>query len=702
MADERFQDFPQKTNPTGSDELVGVDGSGYFRSPVSSLPSSGGFDDVKRQQWSLIFGDKPYREDVWIGAATQSHGAPLNMLPGTFMVESDKVYDWCTGGIDSMAFRTLENMDATGYNDLGAGPYTGHPRKDTWAGTSWPFAVDIAEYFDVDVYVTHTWWTGRGIVTYFYPFQDDDGSGEGDGWTEWATQATASQTALSGATMDIFMFYTGDTDSALCDQEMSVLVNRYYDFIGATEHHLGVIDKDTRHVFYDQPNADIWKGWRPYRTLFQTWAGKDKATFVNTHDATGYPQTVDGVHALGNTQIAWGKIALDTLITGNGLPLAGASEFQRNDIPLGIQVGQLVYDGLTRRADHSGSVGTLGVGGFSLNAAKTELALPYVWHEYMNLLLIEDEIYPIPSTEGAVPNIQNFTNQMRIKIIDAADPSNYEIFRMQGSGEWSGGLPLTAEVPDHKLFTVTSVSTGGTGIPAYGTGPYDGQCYAEALAVQGSSLRWPRSSFDAEPGGYYHNTKPVFNSGFDLPRYVAEGNPDNIKADPSTNLVGSMGSVVFVDDKGRVVDKVEETSGIYTRTLVAEMTQAGEFALSDPGMFGMGVSTDNKCLIDATVHLSGRRIDSQDEDGVYAASYRYLTHYHATGVNYQSGNNFVSTAYGVVNPDNITFAQPAGFNANGNGNHNYLVRGSAFYPPADVNYAYEWTAQVTYVVKIYS
>ncbi len=42
MADERFQDFPQKTNPSGSDELVGVDGSGYFRSPVSSLPSGGG------------------------------------------------------------------------------------------------------------------------------------------------------------------------------------------------------------------------------------------------------------------------------------------------------------------------------------------------------------------------------------------------------------------------------------------------------------------------------------------------------------------------------------------------------------------------------------------------------------------------------------------------------------------------------------
>lgn len=41
MADERFQDFPQKTNPSGSDELVGVDGSGYFRSPVSSLPSGG-------------------------------------------------------------------------------------------------------------------------------------------------------------------------------------------------------------------------------------------------------------------------------------------------------------------------------------------------------------------------------------------------------------------------------------------------------------------------------------------------------------------------------------------------------------------------------------------------------------------------------------------------------------------------------------
>lgn len=37
MTDQRFQDFPQKTTPDGTDELVGVDGSSYIRVPVSSL-----------------------------------------------------------------------------------------------------------------------------------------------------------------------------------------------------------------------------------------------------------------------------------------------------------------------------------------------------------------------------------------------------------------------------------------------------------------------------------------------------------------------------------------------------------------------------------------------------------------------------------------------------------------------------------------
>ena len=55
MADERFQDFPQKTNPSGSDELVGVDGSGYFRTPVSSLPAGG---DSLPEFFKFMVGDK--------------------------------------------------------------------------------------------------------------------------------------------------------------------------------------------------------------------------------------------------------------------------------------------------------------------------------------------------------------------------------------------------------------------------------------------------------------------------------------------------------------------------------------------------------------------------------------------------------------------------------------------------------------------
>ena len=37
MADERFQDFPEKTTPSGSDELVGVDNTGYLRVKIDAI-----------------------------------------------------------------------------------------------------------------------------------------------------------------------------------------------------------------------------------------------------------------------------------------------------------------------------------------------------------------------------------------------------------------------------------------------------------------------------------------------------------------------------------------------------------------------------------------------------------------------------------------------------------------------------------------
>lgn len=649
-------------------------------------------------QWRNIFGDKPFREDIWIGAATQSHGAPLLMFLDT-MVESDKVYDWCTGGIDTMAFRTLTGMDATGYADNVDAPYTGHPRKEDLAGSSWPLAVELANYFDCDVYVTHTWWGGNGIVEAFYPFIDDDVGDKGDGWTEWATQSQAAQTALSGATMDIFMFMTGDTDVAIADNEMSVVIERYYDFVNMTQNELGVIDDNTRHVFYDQPDGDIWKGWRLYRSIFETWAGKDRATWVNTHDFG----VVDGIHTLGNSQIEWGNIALKTLINKSGGATVGAAEFQRNHIPLGIRPdGTTINDGLSRHADHVGSVGTLGVGGFSLNAAKTELALPYEWHHHMTLFDIAGTLYPIPSVTGVVPNIQNFRQGMRIRLYDAVDYSNWELFEFEDSGTWSNSLPDAHGVPDHKLYTVSSVSTGGTGMPAYGAGTYDGKCTAQALPPIGSILNWPRSAFDAEPGGFYHNTKPVFNSGLKVPRAVEEDNPMGFVNQYPGNEVTPVSSIVFLDAKGNTLSTIEGDAGVYRRSLVATMDKSGLFTGTEGGMFGLTIDPDIKCLLDATVHLSGRRTDDFDTDKIYGASYRFMTNYHATGTGALGGVSFVSSEYGLLNPDTQAFSQDAGFNAVIGTGTNYLVRGSSFYPPANAGVDYTWTACVDYIITVYS
>jgi hypothetical protein len=100
MADERFQDFPQKTNPTGSDELVGVDGSGYFRSPVSSLPSSGGVavedegSSVESAASTLNFvGDGVTATDEGSGQVdiTIPAGASISSLNAANVLEGDEI-----------------------------------------------------------------------------------------------------------------------------------------------------------------------------------------------------------------------------------------------------------------------------------------------------------------------------------------------------------------------------------------------------------------------------------------------------------------------------------------------------------------------------------------------------------------------------------------------------------------------------------
>ena len=100
MADERFQDFPQKTNPTGSDELVGVDGSGYFRSPVSSLPSSGGVavenegSSVESAASTLNFvGDGVTATDEGSGQVdiTIPAGSSIDSLDAADVLEGDEI-----------------------------------------------------------------------------------------------------------------------------------------------------------------------------------------------------------------------------------------------------------------------------------------------------------------------------------------------------------------------------------------------------------------------------------------------------------------------------------------------------------------------------------------------------------------------------------------------------------------------------------
>ena len=658
------------------------------------------------QQWVNIFGpDKPYGEDVWIGAATQSLGAPQIFFADT-LPESSKVFDWSydsDGGDASYAFREFTGFtDSDKDNYSGLAPYTGHRGNRNYAGTSWPLAVEIADHFDVDVYVTHTFWSGHGVAQHFYPFIDSAGDGEGTAWTEWATQSSAAKTALSGAKMDIMMFMTGDTDDAYLDNNMSCLIERYYNFIDMTEKELEVIDQSTRHVFYDQPNLERWYSWRIYRAIFETYTGNDNATWVSTADYASF----DGTHPIGEGQVDQARVALQTLIAGDGKATGGISEYQRPDQP------PKQPEGLKRAADHSGSVATLNKE-FSLNAAQTEIAISWVWSEIVGYVL------GFPVEAGSVTvGIQNISARCYIKISDAENTDNFQVFNITNSGTWDNSLPSTAGLPNHKLFTINTTvtakaghwptgGTGGTGLPAAAR-----LCFIEIVQAPGyqSPIRWPRATLDADEGGIRHNTVPVYSRGYKVPAAIDTENPFGLTTGElisSTNfdIAVPFGGIVLLDGDGKLIDSLEPTEQVYKRQFTCRMDQSGLFAQGDPGLFNMVFGDDIIAMVDIFVNLSGRRTDDYGPNKIYGATYRSLANFHDTGNAFQSSDTFASTESLVVNPDNQSFSQSGGRNVprgvSGNGEHSWTVKGTDFYPPANAGVDYSWVADVTLVVWKY-
>ncbi len=662
------------------------------------------------QQWVNIFGpDKPYGEDVWIGAATQSLGAPQAFFSAT-LPESPKVFDWSydsDGGTASYAFREFTGFDNSDKDDfVGGAPYTGHRGNRAFAGTSWPLAIEIAEHFDVDVYVTHTYWSGHGVARHFYPFIDSAGDGEGTAWTEWATQSAASKTALSGAKMDIMMFMTGDTDDDYLDNNMSCLIERYYNFIDMTENELEVIGPSTRHVFYDQPNLERWYSWRIYRAIFETYTGNDNATWVSTSDYASF----DGTHPIGEGQVDQARVALQTLIAGDGKSTGGVSEYQRPDQP------PKQPEGLKRASDHSGSVATLNKE-FSLNAAQTEIAIPWVWSESVGYLPL-DPNPPFPLEIGSVTvGIQNINSRCYVKITDAENTDNFQVFNITNSGTWSNSLPSTAGVPNHKLFSINTTvvakaghwptgGTGGTGLPSAAR-----LCFIEIVGAPGyqSPIRWPRTTLDADEGGIRHNTVPVYSRGYKLPAAIDTEDP----FEPANELINStaydvvvpFGGILLLDGDGKVIDSLEPTEQVYKRQFTCRMEQSGLFAQNNPGLFNMQFGDDIIAMVDIIVNLSGRRTDDFGPNKIYGATYRSLANFWDTGNAFASSETFASTESLVINPDSQSFTQAGGRNVprgnTGNGEYSWLNKGTDFYPPANAGVDYSWVADVTLVVWKY-
>jgi len=633
------------------------------------------------REWANMFGpDKPFREKVWLSSVSQSLGAPLIAL--TPPPNNPRVYDWNTGGSGGHSFTQLDPTVTPGYADYSsAAPYTGHPRGRSNGyelGTVMMGLADqIANHFDVDVYITHTFWVGHGVYEYFNPFKDDAGAGEGTGYTEFVTQMQASSTALSMDYPDIFHFFTGDTDYLPTDYRVDLVAAVYRNFLRQAEHYADVIGPETRHLFTDQNNAEIFRDWRIYRTLFSTWQGDERAVFAPTKNYAA----VDGAHQTGDSSVDMGRVAFETMISGAGkgqITDSAGSEYTRTNVPLDGACGTMIAD-----ADAAPTL----VNQFNRSLDGTKLRIPFRTNTYYVpfgpfWLLLGDaplQVDQILAQDG-----------LAIRLTEIGT-SNFAEWDITTNGVFSNGLPTTAGEPNHIEFTVNATpdQTGGTGVPASGK-----QVEISVVRTElGVPQPWYRDDPQFAPQGPKFSLPPLLprgavftsavNGDQDLPlgSLTTDG---TIQQQPHTPLA--------VYDTGGNVETVAG-DGVLIRSS-ASLTVVGLTSPGDEGIITLTFpeATNSKGLGSTKIRLTGRRTDTPSSRATYIAEYSIVSNVIGTAGAAADIHNTIGSAYNVVNPSSQSWSNDV--NLGSNAPAGFLTPNCPIFPPNKQGQTWDWFIEV--------
>ena len=304
MADERFQDFPQKTNPSGSDELVGVDGLGYFRSPVSSLPSGGGEESV--------FLPALEGRTALLLAGTGQSNLISDQTGGTNLAVNSNVKFWngTTWVVPDMSQPVDTNFTA-------GVTYTGY-MEGNHACPMLAMAVEAQQDTGLDVYVVQT---GRGGATI-----DEFAPMSGDVMNEFTSQLTSALASSELATanvdaVDAFVWMQGGTsvrgDYGAIRYRDDLLAIKSYLSDGWGSDYSHFVVGDTAYAGTTAPNN--WQGWN----LF------DQVTNENSYSISsiGIAVQPDGVHFTVDGATHYGKRMCNAMLRGTSPKTRTASHW---------------------------------------------------------------------------------------------------------------------------------------------------------------------------------------------------------------------------------------------------------------------------------------------------------------------------------------------------------------------------------------
>lgn len=603
-----------------------------------------------------LFPDKPDGQPIFISAFGQSLLTPFGLIDTTTPANTN-IYDWQSdeAGPPSWSFVPLDITDTLKSDYDSNEIYTGHTLGDR-SSVVHGMAQSLYELTGLDVYVEITHWVGKGHVTYFWPFQDNDGGGEGTGYTEFRTQMKAIQAAgVTGlpSVPDIHLYLTGATDSSLATE------SQWLEYLLDTDRELerdGVLGPDTIRGFVDfNSDTDTVQRWNIYRAAHSA-IEKPSVLFPFIGN------TIDSLHYSGDSQYLTGYEGARSL-----------ADFNRAKAqPPGARFIRSTRQ-ITTYSDYktaSDTEPTLGTGGWNTDTGSpvTKLRLPF-------------RAYPIAGST-AQPHM-TFVEQVRegwrVRIEETATPANYCIYLVEDDGAWndSGDLPEAAGEPDHREFTVSVVESNAW--------PPDVDDECEIIVQRPVSSSWGQAYLgvkendDWDTGGF-SVSKAVFPFG--APPVSLAG----ISGSATIPVTVGGGQYTLLNAGGGVVD----TPVAAGRFVWDHPKPAGAYALFE---YGGSIRPDDNIrgILSGKLRLSGRQVTNPANNKVYAAEVKFLSNFHTVGTSQSSVATTVGTVDVLFNPLPSSFSSPLLVDTDG-----AFVRNVWFQVPIHATEDWHWTISIDY------